>query len=116
VKCGFSVDRVGNNDDSAVKLCEDEEDDWYNLQPLGVQFEDYITFDNALEVCGNQSVSQKVDQHLTRPEKKRKLWNIKQHSWMHQKDWMQPESTYVSLIQSTVLLYCAMELKVIYTD
>jgi hypothetical protein len=24
------------NDDNAVKLCEDEEDDWHSLQPLGV--------------------------------------------------------------------------------
>jgi hypothetical protein len=41
VKCGFSNDHDSSNDDSAVKLSEDEEDDdWHNLQPLGVQFED----------------------------------------------------------------------------
>jgi hypothetical protein len=91
VKCGCSVDHVSSNDDS-------EEDDWDSLQHLGVQFEAYATFDSAIEVCGNQSVSQVVDQHLTRPEKKRKLWNIEQHYLM------QPESTYVSLIQNTVLL------------
>jgi hypothetical protein len=38
------------NDDSAVKLSEDEEDDWYRLQPLGVQFEDCTTCDSALEI------------------------------------------------------------------
>jgi hypothetical protein len=36
VKCGFSIDHGGCNDDSAVKLGEDEEDDWHSLQTLGV--------------------------------------------------------------------------------
>jgi hypothetical protein len=49
VKCGFSNDHISGNDDSAVKL---KEDDWHSLQPLGVQFEDYTTCDSALEVCG----------------------------------------------------------------
>jgi hypothetical protein len=40
VKCGFSIDHVSSNDDSAVKLNEDEEDEWHSLQPLGVQSED----------------------------------------------------------------------------
>jgi hypothetical protein len=31
VRCDFSKDRVGSNDDSAVKLSEDEEDDWHSL-------------------------------------------------------------------------------------
>jgi hypothetical protein len=35
VKCGFSIDHVSSNYDSAVKLDEDEEDDWLSLQPLG---------------------------------------------------------------------------------
>jgi hypothetical protein len=43
VKRGFSTDHVKSNDDSAVKLTEDEEDDWHSLQCLGVQFEDYPT-------------------------------------------------------------------------
>jgi hypothetical protein len=33
-----------------------------------VQSEDYPTCDNALKVCGVQSVDQALDQHLTRPE------------------------------------------------
>jgi hypothetical protein len=37
-------------------------------QPLGVQFEDYITCDSAPEVCRLQSVDQVLDQSLTRPE------------------------------------------------
>jgi hypothetical protein len=52
VKCGFSNDHISSNDDSAVKLSEDEEDDWYCLHPHGVQFEDCTTCDSALEVCG----------------------------------------------------------------
>jgi hypothetical protein len=68
VKCGFSNDHVSSNDDSAVKLIEDEEDDWHSLHPLGVQSEDWPTCDSAVEVCGIQSVDQVLDQHLTRPE------------------------------------------------
>jgi hypothetical protein len=40
VKFGFSTDHVSSNNDSAVKLSEDEENDWHSLQPLGVQSED----------------------------------------------------------------------------
>jgi hypothetical protein len=64
VKCGFSNDHVSSNDDIAIKLTEDEEDDWNSLQPLGVQSEDYPTCDIALEVCGVQSVNQVLDQYL----------------------------------------------------
>jgi hypothetical protein len=52
----------------AVKPNENDEDDWHNLQPLAVQFEDHTTCDSALEVCGIQSVGQVLDQHLARPE------------------------------------------------
>jgi hypothetical protein len=48
VKCGFSIDHVTRNYDSAVKHNEDEEDDWQSLQPLGMKFEDYTTCDSAL--------------------------------------------------------------------
>jgi hypothetical protein len=65
VKCGFSVDNSNSNDDSAMKLYEDDEDDWHTLQLLGRQFQDYTT---CVEVCGIQSVDQVLDQHLTRPE------------------------------------------------
>jgi RNA-binding protein YlmH len=66
VKYGFS----SSNDDSAVALSEDEEDDWHSLQPLGVQSEDYPTCDSALEVYRVQSVDQVLGQHLTRPKEK----------------------------------------------
>jgi hypothetical protein len=52
VKYGFSTDHVGSISDSAVKLTEDEEDNWHSLQPLGVQ-----------------SANQVLDQHLTRRQK-----------------------------------------------
>jgi hypothetical protein len=84
VKCGFSND-VSINDDIA-KLTEDEEDDWHSLQSLRVQSEDYPTCDSALEVCGVQRVYRVLDQYLTdqkKNQKKRKLQNIKQHSWTH---------------------------------
>jgi hypothetical protein len=57
---------VSSNDDSAVKLSEDEDDNWRSLQPLGVQFEDYTTRDSALEVYGLPSVDQVLDQCLRR--------------------------------------------------
>jgi hypothetical protein len=53
---------------AAAKLTEDEEDDWHSLQPLGIQFEDYVTHVSTLKVCGIQSANQVLDQHLTRPE------------------------------------------------
>jgi hypothetical protein len=77
VKCAFSNDRVSGNDGSGGKLSEDEDENWHSLQPLGVQFEDYTTCDNAPEVCGVQSVEQVLDQHLTTPEEEGKLQNIK---------------------------------------
>jgi hypothetical protein len=73
VKCSFSVDHVICNDDSAVKLTEDEEDDWHSLHPLGMQFKDYTTCDSALEVCGIQSIDQVLDQYFTRPEEEDKV-------------------------------------------
>jgi hypothetical protein len=76
MKCGFSTDCAGSNDDSAVKLSEDNEDDWHSLQALGVQFEDYTTCDSSPEVCGIQSIRLGL-------MKKRMLQNIKQHSWMY---------------------------------
>jgi hypothetical protein len=50
-----------------LKLSEDEEDDWYTLQLLGVQFEDYTTCDGLLRFV-ESGVDQVLDQHLTRPE------------------------------------------------
>jgi hypothetical protein len=52
LRSGFSLDHVSSNDDSAVKLTENEEDDWHSLQSLGVQSQDYPTCDSALEVSG----------------------------------------------------------------
>jgi hypothetical protein len=57
VKCGFSIDHASSSEDSAVKLTEDEENDWHSLQPLGMLFEDYTTHDSALEVCGRRGRS-----------------------------------------------------------
>jgi hypothetical protein len=68
VRCGFSIDHVSSNDESALKLTEDEEDDWHNLQLLGVQSEDYPTCDSALKVFGVRSVN-----HLTRPEEEEEV-------------------------------------------
>jgi hypothetical protein len=62
--CDFSTDHVSSNDDSAVKLNEVEEDDWYSLQPR-MQSADYPTHDSALEV---RRINKVLDQHLTRPE------------------------------------------------
>jgi hypothetical protein len=68
VKCGLLTDHASSNNDNAVKLSEDEEEDWHSLQPLGVQSEDCPTCDSAVDVCGIQNVDQVLDQHLTRPE------------------------------------------------
>jgi hypothetical protein len=67
VKCGFWIEHVHSND-SGVKLIEDEEDDWQNLQSLGVQFKDYTTCNSAFEVCGILSVDQVLEQQVTGPE------------------------------------------------
>jgi hypothetical protein len=88
VRCGFS----SSNDDSAVKLTEDGKGGWHSLQPLGVQSEDYPTYDGALEVSGVWSVDRVLDEKKDQ-KRTRKLQNIKQHSWKHQKDWKCPEST-----------------------
>jgi hypothetical protein len=58
VKYGFSIEHVSSNDNGAVKLSEDEEDGWYNLQLPGVQFHYYTTCDSVLEASGIQSVNQ----------------------------------------------------------
>jgi hypothetical protein len=58
MKCGFLIDHVSSNDDSAVKLSEDEEDGWHSLQHLCVESEDYPTCDSTLEVCGVRNINQ----------------------------------------------------------
>jgi hypothetical protein len=58
VKCGFLTDHVSSSGDSAVKLTENEEDDWCSLQTLGVQSEDYITYKSDQKVCDVQTVDQ----------------------------------------------------------
>jgi hypothetical protein len=40
VRYDFSTDHVSSNEDTAVKLGEDEEDYWQSFQTLEVQFED----------------------------------------------------------------------------
>jgi hypothetical protein len=74
VKCGFSNDHVSSNDDSAVKLREDEEDEWYSLQALGVQFEKYKTCGDSTFVLSElQSIDQVLEQHLTRSEEEEEV-------------------------------------------
>lgn len=51
-KCGFPVENVYNNDDSALKLTKDEENVQHSSQSLGFQFEDYVAYDSGLEICG----------------------------------------------------------------
>jgi hypothetical protein len=65
VKCDFSIGHVSSNEDSAVKLSEDEEYDWQSLHHLGMQSEDCPTCENALEVCGVWSVYHMLEQHLS---------------------------------------------------
>jgi hypothetical protein len=50
VKCVFSIDHVSTIEDNAVKLTEDEGDDWYSLQGHGMQFEDCAMCGSALKV------------------------------------------------------------------
>jgi hypothetical protein len=52
MKCGFSADHDGSNDDSVLKLTADNDDDWHSLQPLGAQSDYYSTCDSALKVYG----------------------------------------------------------------
>jgi hypothetical protein len=101
VKCDFSADHISSNDDSAVKLNADEEDD------LGVQSEDYTTCDSALEVCGVRVLTRcYINIWLGQKNQKRKLQNIKQHSWMLLKDWKQPESTRQFDTKNNVTVMC----------
>jgi uncharacterized Fe-S center protein len=83
MKCGILINHVSSNDDSALKLTEDEKGDWHSLPSLGVQSEDCPTCDTAVKICELQNVNQVLDQHLIKPEKpklKRKLKNTKQQS------------------------------------
>jgi hypothetical protein len=51
-KCGFLINHVRSNDNSTVKLTEDEQDGWRSLHSLGVQSETTHTSDSGLKVCG----------------------------------------------------------------
>jgi hypothetical protein len=57
-QCGFQIDLVCGIDNSALKLTEDEENDWHSLQPLGLQNEDYMVFNSDVEFRRAQSVDQ----------------------------------------------------------
>jgi hypothetical protein len=57
-QCGFLVDLFYGIDNSALKLIEDGENKWHSLQTLGVQSEDYVTFNCNIEVCRAQSIDQ----------------------------------------------------------
>jgi hypothetical protein len=73
VECGFSFGLVSSNGDSAVKVTEDEEDDWHSLPPLGVGIEDCTTCGSAQKVCGIQSVNWVLDQDLPWPEEQQEV-------------------------------------------
>jgi hypothetical protein len=69
-KCSCPADTVcSSSSDNALTCNEDEENEWHSVQYLGVQFEDSMTCDSAVEVCGVQNVHQVLDQQLTRQEK-----------------------------------------------
>jgi hypothetical protein len=55
-----------------MTLIEDVKYDWHSSQPHRVQFEDYMTCESAVEVCGPQSIDQvlgpAVDQDGRRTE------------------------------------------------
>jgi hypothetical protein len=99
VKRGFSTDHDSSNDDSAVKLTEDEEDDWYSLKPSGVQFGDHKTCDSALDVCEIKSVDQVLDQHLTRSEEEEEEVSEHEATFLHALKGLEEtrEYTYVSI-------------------
>jgi hypothetical protein len=47
VTSGFLREQVSSNDDSIVKLSEDEDYDWHSLQSLEEQFEDCTKCDSV---------------------------------------------------------------------
>lgn len=57
-QCGFLIDLVCGIDNSALKLTKDEENNWHSLQTVGVQIEDYMTFNSDVEFCRAQSIDQ----------------------------------------------------------
>jgi hypothetical protein len=57
-----------SNDNNALKLTDDDdENEWYSLQLLGVEPVGYTTCNSALKVSGVHSINQVSDQQLTRP-------------------------------------------------
>ena len=107
-----------NGDDHALKHNADEENDWHSLQPLGLWFVDYTTCYSDVRVCGVHSVSQVLDQQLTRQEEgweDNKGKNEEEEEeydddddhdifWMNAKQWNWQQSTCANLISRTVLL------------
>ena len=57
---GFQLDHACSNDDNTTH--NEDEYNWQCLQPLGLQFQDCKTCDSAVEICGDQSVHQVLDQ------------------------------------------------------
>jgi hypothetical protein len=102
------IDHDSSNDDSAVKLTEDEEDDWQSLQAHGVWFEGYTTCDSALEVCEIHSVDRVLDLHLIRPdeepEEQEKVAEQKAILLDPLKRLEHPQNTFVNLIPRAILL------------
>jgi hypothetical protein len=57
-----------NDDNHALKHSEDEENEWHNLEPLGLWLVDCTTCNSAVRVCGVDSVNHLLDHQLTRLE------------------------------------------------
>jgi len=69
--CGFPVDHIYSNDNNAMKLNADKENDWHSLDTHQVQVADHMTNDNALRVCGVHC--QVLDHQLSRPKEESEM-------------------------------------------
>jgi hypothetical protein len=46
-------------------LHEQEKDDWCSLKPLGVEFDEYVSYDASVSVCEIRSADQVMQDHWT---------------------------------------------------
>ena len=61
-KCGFSADGEYIDVSNDV-LNEQEKYDWCSLKPSGVEFDEYVSYDASVSVCGIRSVDQVMQDH-----------------------------------------------------
>ena len=87
------------------------------MQPLGVQFEDYTICESAVEVvCGVHIGHQVLNQQLTRPEEDSEEAEDK-GTILDALQALELATQYLyQLIQRTVILKCATNLKMNYID